>query len=333
MGKRLIKKMEPEKLKEKLKGVFVAVATPFNEKDELDEEALRYNLEFLVEKGKGRPLSLIVAGSTGEFYTLSEEEYKRLIKIAVDKVNGKLILIAGTGQAGTKNALEMSKYAEDAGVDGVMVVLPYYHVPTEDGMYLHFKTIAEGINIGMLVYNNPDTTKTYINPWLMNKIAEIKNIVGVKENGHDLMAIYWMMKIVGKKIPVLCGLGELWFLVESTLGCSGFISALANYAPEISLKLYESINKGDFEQARAIINKLEPLFDFDRKIAASHGPSTTILPMGFASSYMWIGVMKEAMNIIGLKGGKPRLPLLSLTNDEKKELKIVLEKIGVTKLS
>ncbi|MEM3653580.1 MAG: dihydrodipicolinate synthase family protein, partial [Candidatus Bathyarchaeia archaeon] len=154
--------MEPEKLKERLKGVFVVVATPFNEKDELDEEGLRYNLNFLVEKGKGKPLSLIIAGSTGEFYALSEEEHKRLIKIAVDEVNGKLVLIAGTGQAGTKNALKISKYAEDVGADGVMVVLPYYHVPTENGMYQHFKTIAEGIEVGMLIYNNPDTTKTYI---------------------------------------------------------------------------------------------------------------------------------------------------------------------------
>jgi len=325
--------MEPEKLKEKLKGVFVVVATPFNEKDELDEDGLRYNLKFLVEKGKGKPLSLIVAGSTGEFYALSNDEYKRLIKIAVDEVNGKLIVIAGTGQAGTKKALAMSKYAEDVGVDGIMVVSPYYHIPTEEGMYTHFKTIGDNINIGMLIYNNPDTTKTYINPWLMAKIAEIKNVVGVKENGHDLMMFYWMMKVVGDKIPILCGLGEFWFLVESILGSHGFVSALANYAPEIALKLYESIDKGDFYQARAIIDKLKPLFEFERKVAISHGPSTTILPVGFVTSYMWIGIMKEAMNIVGLKGGKPRLPLLGLNKNERKELESILEKIGVNKLS
>ncbi|MEM2895979.1 MAG: dihydrodipicolinate synthase family protein [Candidatus Bathyarchaeia archaeon] len=325
--------MEPEKLKKKLRGVFVVVATPFDEKDELDEEGLRYNLKFLVERGMGKKLSLIVAGSTGEFYALSEEEHRRLIKIAIDEVNGKLTLIAGTGQAGTKKALAMSKYAEDVGADGVIAVLPYYHVPTEEGMYSHFKTIAENIKIGMLVYNNPDTAKTYINPWLMARIAEINNIVGIKENGHDLTTIYWMIKTVGKKIPVLCGLGELWFLVESMFGCPGFISALANYAPEISLQLYESVEKGDFYQARKIVDRLEPLLEFERRVAVSHGPSTTILPTGFVSSYMWIGVMKEAMNIVGLKGGKPRLPLSSLTKDEKRELESVLEKIGIAKLS
>lgn len=321
--------MKPEELKEKLSAVLVVMVTPFTKNDEVNVEGLRENTRFLVEEGAGRPLVLVPTGSTGEFYTLSDEERKKVIKIVVDEANGKLPVIAGTAQAGTKQTLMMSKYAEDVGADGVMVVLPYYHVPSEEGMYQHYKTIAEGINIGVLIYNNPDTTKCHINPPLMAKLAEVPGIVGDKENTKNLMTYYLIKKLAGDKMPILCGLGEFWFSLEALMGCPGYISGMANYAPGISLELLDAAMKRDFEKVWKIIERLRPLLEFQQKVDAAHGPTTTILPKGYEESYMWLAVIKEAMNLSGLCGGSPRLPILPLTKKEKEELSKVLTNIGI----
>jgi len=322
--------MKPEELKEKLNAVLVVMTTPFTRSDEIDVVGLRENMRFLVERGAGKPLVLVPTGSTGEFYALSDEERKRVIEIVVDEANGKVPVIAGTAQAGTKQTLMMSRYAENVGADGVMVVLPYYHVPDEEGMYQHYKTIAEGISVGVLIYNNPDTTKCHIDPPLMARLAEIPGIVGDKENTSNLMTYYWMKKLAGDKMPILCGLGEFWFSLEALMGCPGYISSTANYAPEISLELLDAAVKRDFEKVWEIVEELGPLFEFQQKVDAAHGPTTTILPTGYTTSYMWLSVVKEAMNLIGLCGGAPRLPILPLTEKEKEELARVLTDMGLS---
>lgn len=322
--------MDPEKLSEKLfeGSVQCIVATPFRESDqEIDFYGLRENIRFLIDKCEGKPLVLTPCGSTSEFYTLSPEERGKVLKTVVDEVNGKFLVIAGAAHSGTKRTVEMCRMAEDVGADGVMVVMPYYHVPNEEGMYQHYKAIAENLNIGVQVYNNPFTSKCYIKPALMNRIVDIHGIAAVKENTINLETFSSHMQLAGKKVPILCGMGEFYFALEALFGCPGFISSVANYAPEVSLELLYAARKKNFGKMMETIERLRPLREFHGKIAAAHAPACT--ETGGPDTYMYIGIMKEAMNLMGLNGGVPRLPLLSISKAEKRELDEILKKIGV----
>ena len=325
--------MEPKELMDSLSAVCVILFTPFNEKDEVDEDGLRQNIRFILEKSKGHTekLVFIVNGSMSEFYALTEEEQKKVIKIAVDEVGGKVPVIAGTGHSGTKPALRMSKYAEEVGADGVMVVLPYYLTPCTEGMYMHYKTIAEGINIGVILYNNLDATKAHVDPELMSRIAEIPNLVGLKENSTNLAIIRKMMKLEYEgKLKVMIGKGEFWYAASIPFGCSSFATCLANFYPEFSLDLLKAGRSGDVETAWKLIEeKFMPLQEFTEKLTKKR-VTTSVLPPQLTRSYVYLAVRKAVMPLVGLSGGKTRLPIMPITEEEKQELKMVLERIGLS---
>ncbi|MEM3942080.1 MAG: dihydrodipicolinate synthase family protein, partial [Candidatus Bathyarchaeia archaeon] len=220
--------MKPQELREYYeKGVVMVVQlTPFKEgNEELDLEGLRENTEFLVEASKKGPLVLTPAGSTGEIYTLNDEEYKKVLKIVVDVAGGKVPIVPGASHSGTKVAMEKAKYAQDIGADGVMIVLPYYHVPVEEGLYLHYKKICESIDIGVVIYNNPDVSKIYMKPHVLRRlIEECDNIVAVKENTPNVAMLYDQIRKCGDKVPILQGRGEWWFGLTACLGVRGYIS-------------------------------------------------------------------------------------------------------------
>ncbi|NIM44484.1 MAG: hypothetical protein GTN80_02030 [Nitrososphaeria archaeon] len=321
--------MKPEELKEKLTGVLCVMSTPFRQDDEIDEEGLKENTGFLIDKCLNRDFVLVPTGSTGEFFALTDEERKKVIKIVIEEANGKLPVIAGTAQAATKKTLEMSKYAEDVGADGVMIVIPYYLTPTEEGMYQHFKTVAERINIGVTIYNNPAVSGAWINPSLMARLAEIKNVIGVKENTPDVRQYYAVKRAVGDRIPVLCGLGELMFSFEAALGCPGFISGFANFEPEIPLELYDAAKKADFVRVREIIERLEPYHAFRAKVVSSRS-TTSVLGPYYAKNYTYMNIYKEAMNLVGLHGGTCRPPIKTvITESERNEFKKILIDLGL----
>lgn len=324
--------MRFDSLKEFLMGgsVLVVQMTPFTKDDEVDVEGLRENTRYLVEVGKGGKLALVPCGSNGEFYAMKEDEIKKVIKVVVEEAGGKVPVIAGTGAAGTKIAVELSKYAQDVGADGVQVVLPYYHVPDEEGMYLHYKKIAEALDIGVMIYNNPSVSKVYIRPSLMKRLAEIPNIVGVKENTPFIDMFYQQVKAVGNKIPIVQGRGEWWYVATLPYGARGFVSGLANFMPEFSLELLKAGNEGHWKKAHELIKKLEPFDEFIAKMREKYGPSTTILQPPYTTSYIYMSVRKAAMNLLGLKGGSMRLPLVNLKDEDIAELKNVLfNKLGL----
>ncbi len=310
--------------------VLVVQMTPFTKDDEVDVEGLRENTRYLVEVSKGGRLALVPCGSNGEFYAMSEDEIKKVIKVVVEEAGGKAPVIAGTGAAGTKIAVELSRYAQDVGADGVQVVLPYYHVPDEEGMYLHYKRIAEALDIGVMVYNNPSVSKAYVRPSLMRKLAEIPNIVGVKENTPFIDMFYQQVKAVGHKIPIVQGRGEWWYVATLPYGARGFVSGLANVMPEFSLELLKAGNDGDWKKAHELIKKLEPLEEFTAKMREKYGPSTAILQPPYTTSYIYMSIRKASMNLLGLRGGSMRLPLVNLRDEDIAELKdILLNKLGL----
>jgi 4-hydroxy-tetrahydrodipicolinate synthase len=323
--------MEPEKLKERLSAVCVVLHTPFKDSEELDIDGLRRNVSFLVESAakSKRNLVLIPTGTAGEFFNMSDEERKKVISVTIEEANGKVPVVAGTACAGTRQTLILSKYAEDAGADGVMVVLPYYVSPNEEGMYMHYKTLAENLEIGIMVYNNIDATKSHIDPPLMERIIELPNIISLKECSLDMHMWYEMMKFEGR-IRVIHGKGELPYAMVSHLGCSGFVSLIANWYPEYSLEVLDAGLTKDFKRLWELIKKLEPYRQFVKKVLERRKP-TSVLCKYFTREFTYYGISKAAADLCGLCGGRPRSPLSSLDEKEKKELKEVLQEIGALK--
>ncbi|MEM3693643.1 MAG: dihydrodipicolinate synthase family protein [Candidatus Bathyarchaeia archaeon] len=319
--------MEPEKLRDYLmKGTVVIVQiTPFKNGEELDLEGLKENTAFLVEKRHYGPMVLVPTGSTGESYALNDEERKKVIKTVIDVSNGKVPVIAGTHRAGTKWTIEHSKYAEDAGADGVMVVLPYYHVPGEEGIFRHYKQIADAVEIGIMIYNNPDVSKIYIKPKLLKKIVDgSPNIIAIKENTPFIPTLYEHIKTLGNSVAIVQGRGDWWFAATAFLGVKGYVSGYANFAPELCLDLLKAGMDGDYSKLKELLKRFEPLEVFISEMNVKYGPTTSILPYPYTNMYMIYGVIKAAMDILGLYGGTMRLPLLDISEEDKKELKKIL---------
>jgi 4-hydroxy-tetrahydrodipicolinate synthase len=329
--------MKPSQLREYYrKGVVMIVQlTPFKYGDEeLDLEGLKMNTEFLVEASRKGPLVLTPAGSTGEHYTLNDEEYKKVLKTVVDVAGGKVPVVPGAGHSGTKAAIERAKYAQDIGADGVMVVLPYYHVPTEEGLYLHYSKLCQSIDIGVVIYNNPDVSKIYMKPHILRRLAEeYDNIVAVKENTPNVAMLYDQIRRCGDKVPILQGRGEWWFGLTAHLGVRGYISGYANFMPELCIELLHAGLNKNHDKLFEIMRKIEAYEDFISEMGRKYGPSTTILPPPYVDHYMVYPVMKATMDMLGLRGGSMRLPLINLKDEDKKKLEdIVFNKLGLKKI-
>jgi len=323
--------MQLSELKKALKGVFVVQITPFNKDGSLDLEGMRANTRWLAGRMSGKDFVFVPTGSTGEFYAMSDDECKAVIKMVVEEVDGRLPVIAGTGRAGTIETIKMCRYAESAGADGVMVVLPYYHIPQEEGMYQHYKLVAESVNIGVMIYNNPSTSGSWIKPALMAKLSKIPNIIVVKENTTSIGAYYLMQQALDPKdAVVLCGLGERMFSFEAVYGCPGFISYAANFAPDLSYSIYEAATARDFNKLAKLVNAIAPLFNFMAKVSINHGPDTAVTGSE-AEPVMFISATKAAMDILGLRGGEVRLPLTGINEQEKAELHTILKAMKLAK--
>lgn len=328
--------MEPSKLRSFfMNGAVMCVQlTPFKENEDVDYEGLRENTSFLIEESRGQPLVLTPVGSTGEKYAVTDDEWRRIVKTVVDVANGKVPVVPGASHSGTRVALERAKYAQDVGADGVMIVLPYYHVPEEEGLYLHYKRIADAIDIGVVPYNNPDVSKIYMMPHILKRLVEnTDNIVAVKENTPFIPTLYEHIKAVEDKVPILQGRGEWWFAATVFLGVRGYISGYANFMPKLCFELLKAGLNGDYAKVKEVMRKLDPYEDFIKRICRKYGPSTTVLPYPYVSSYMIFAVMKATMDMLGLRGGSMRLPLLNLREEDKRELeKIVFDVLRLEKI-
>ena len=319
--------MQLSDLKNAMKGVVIVQPTPFNKDGSLDLEGMRANTRWLLERTAGKDFIFTPLGTNGEFFNMSDDECRAVIKMVVEEVKGKAIVMAGAGKPGTLETIKMCRFAESVGADGVMVILPYYAVPEEEGVYQHYKQIAESINIGVVVYNFPAVTGSWVKPALMARISRIPNIIAVKENTPYAESYYAMQRAVDPKDAViLCGLGEQMFSFEAVYGCPGLVTAAANFAPDLSYSIYEAAAARDFDKLAGIVDSMAPYFSFISKVTVNHGPHTGA---GIAGGSMFISVLKAAMDIIGLRGGEVRLPLVGLDKEEKDELRDILRTIHI----
>jgi 4-hydroxy-tetrahydrodipicolinate synthase len=321
--------LSPHAMREKIKAVVIVQTTPFNKNGSLDLEGLKANTKFLVERCAGKRFVLVPTGSTGEAYALSDAERLKVIETVIDCAGGKLPVMGGTGAAGTDQAIRLSQAAEKAGADGVQVVLPYYHVPSDEGLVQHYWRLADALGIGIVIYNNTAVSKLWMPPHLMARCAEHPNIIGDKENTSDPV-LYKAMRdaIDPAKMTVLCGIGEVQFAFEAALGCPGFVTSVANLAPELTLDLLEAADRCDFVAVRQIIAKIGRWYDFIAACARNRGRDPWMLP-GFTAGHIYVGVTKAAMDLVGLAGGPVRAPGDDLTAQERDQLRALLAGIGV----
>ena len=318
--------MKLNDLKKALKGVDVVQTTPFNKDGSVDLGGMRANTQWLLEKTKGKDFIITPLGSTGEFYAMSDDECKAVAKTVVDEVKGKNLVFVGAGRAGTQETIKMAKYAESIGADGVQVVLPFYHVPEEDGMYNHYKALAESVKIGIMIYNNPDVSGSWIQPPLMAKLSKIPNIVALKENSGSIQAFYNMAKAIDP-MAIFCGLDVQQYAFASLFRCSGVVSGLANFCPDLVYSLYEAASARDYAKVTKIADFMAPFFDFIGKIHAAHAPDCSVN----GSWPMFLGALKAGQDLVGCTGGTTRAPLYGLTNAEKEDLRGYLKLMKVVK--
>jgi len=324
--------MSPNELKDKIKGVIHLVVTHFDRDDRVDEKAIRKSVNHVASALKGTDAVFVTTGSTAEFYAMTDEECRKTIGVIIDEVAGRFPVIAGTGRPGTRYTVEMSRFAQEAGADGVLIVSPYYQPGTEEGLFRHFESVAASIDIGIMIYNNPTTTKLWIPPPLMARLSKIPNIVADKENTTNALAYYRMQKAVDPKdMVIICGIGQLMYPFFALYGCPGFVTELANFAPDLAIAFYKAGQEKDFDKLTRLCDKLAPYQEFLSGVAHRRGPIPTVLSPYISSNELpfYQSVIKCAMSLTGLPGGHVRGPSENLNEEERKELRAVLEQMGV----
>jgi 4-hydroxy-tetrahydrodipicolinate synthase len=237
------------------KGSIVAIVTPFKD-GKVDEEAYRELIEFQIENGTH---AIVPCGTTGESATLNIEEHGRAIDIAVEAVNKRVPVIAGTGGNSTREAIELTEYAKKSGVDGTLQVTPYYNKPTQEGLYQHFKAIAEAVALPQVLYNVPGRTSINMLPETVARLAELPEVVAIKEASGNPGQMAEIVKLAGDKITLLAG-DDIVALPVLALGGKGVVSVVANIAPRETADMMNAWEEGNIEKSREIYYRLFPLF-------------------------------------------------------------------------
>lgn len=283
------------------KGVYTALITPFDEEGDVDEDGFRQNIRFQIGEGVD---GILPVGSTGECATLSHEEHENVVEIAVDEADGDVPVIAGTGSNSTWEALSLTRHAADVGADAALLVGPYYNKPTQRGIYEHYKTLAEEVDIPQIIYNIPSRTGRNIEPETIVKLSRFDNIVGVKEASGSLRAVMDIERGTDEDFDILSG-DDFLTLPMLSVGGVGVISVTSNLLPGKMSEMVESYLQGDVKVAKEIHYELLPLF---KSMFLETNP----------------GPVKAAMEMLGRAAGRPRSPLVEVTEDTKEELRKVL---------
>jgi len=291
--------------KELFIGCGTAIATPFN------ESGINYS-EFgrLIEDQIANQVdAIIVCGTTGESATMSKEEKKELIKYTVDKVNKRIKVIAGTGSNNTLSVIEMSKYAESVGADGLLIVTPYYNKTTQNGLIAHYKAIAESVTLPIIMYSVPSRTGLNILPETCKELSKIDNIIAIKEASGDISQVAKIASLCKDNLTIYSGNDDQVIPVLS-LGGKGVISVLSNIMPKYTHDMVLNYLNGNVTEATKmqleVLELIEALFSEVNPIPVKH-----------------------ALNLMNYDFGTPRLPLTELSEPNKEKLKILMKKRNI----
>ncbi len=285
-------------------GCGTAIATPFNENG-VNLEEFKKLVEFQIKEGVD---SIIVCGTTGEASTMTEEEKITTIKCAVETANGKVPIIAGTDGNNTSQAIKMSKIAENLGVDGLLIVTPYYNKTTQAGLVEHYKAIASEVSLPIIIYNVPGRTGLNILPQTCLELSKIENIVAIKEASGNLSQVAEIANLCKDNLTIYSG-NDDQILPVLSLGGKGVISVLSNIEPKLTHDMVDLFLQGKIEEAKDLQLRAIPLI---KALFSEVNP----IPV------------KEALNIIGYNFGIPRLPLVPMSEKGKEILKEEIYKLN-----
>lgn len=288
-------------------GVIPAMVTPLTADEEVSEAGLKALIDHLIA---GNVHGIFATGTTGEFWALDHDEKQRVWTITVEQAAGRVPVYVGTNATTTRETIALTKRAEAAGVDAVSILTPYFITPNIDQLYDHYRAIAETTSLPIILYTNPPRTGGVdFTPALVARLAEIPNIVGIKDSGGSLPKTMQYIEVTPDDFSVLMG-NDAMIFPGLMVGCKGAIAGTANAAPSLVASIYDHWAAGDYNAARKAQERLAPL-------RQAFGLGT------------FPAVMKEALDLIGLSGGPCRAPVGPLTPDQREQLKTVLRKMDV----
>lgn len=291
------------------RGSYVAVVTPFTKEREVDLEAFRENLDFLLGEGAH---GLVVSGCTGESWSLTTEEKVTLFQAAVDVAGPGVPVIAGTGHLQTDEVVELSRRAKEIGTAGVMILPPYYCRPGKREILSHYRAVSDAAEHPILLYNIPSRVGRDLTPDLVEELAEVEWVVGIKESSDTFLRVETLLATVGERINVLTGHSAERGVPAVLMGAKGFVSSMeSQLMGREAIGMYDLIQEGEIEQAAKVQLKTLRLDQAMRTVGT------------FPAN------LKAGMNELGRTGGYPRPPLLELTPEEVGRVRKVLADLGV----
>lgn len=287
------------------KGAFTALITPFKD-GMVDETGLKRLIEFQVKNSMD---GIVPCGTTGESATLSYEEHERVIETAIEAAAGRMLVIAGTGSNSTSETIMLTRHAEKAGADAALLITPYYNKPTQQGLYEHYKKVAEETSLPLILYNVPGRTGVNMLPETVARLSEIKGIAGIKEATGDLKQVSDVLEFAGKGFSVLSG-DDFTTLPLLSIGGHGVISVTSNIAPKDVSAMVNGFLSGNIEKAKKLHYRLEPL---NRAMFLETNP----IPV------------KTAVSLMGMAEEEFRLPLVRISPKNRVRLKEALKAFGI----
>jgi len=287
------------------KGSMVAIVTPFKN-GKVDEKALGDLIEFHVKNGTD---VIVPCGTTGESATLSHEEHHRVVELTVRTVNKRVPVVAGAGSNSTEETIDLTRYAKKAGAQGVLLITPYYNKPTQEGLYQHFKKVAQSVDIPIVLYNVPGRTGVNMLPATVARLRATQNIVGIKEATGDMKQVSEIIRLCGKDFDVISG-DDFTTLPLLCLGGVGAISVTANVVPADAAGMFDAFFAGKMEEALKFHFKMEPLH-------SAMFIETNPIPV------------KTSLALMGKIAEELRLPLCPMADANKEKLKKSLKDYGL----
>jgi 4-hydroxy-tetrahydrodipicolinate synthase len=263
----------------KFRGTYTVLITPFtSDGKKVDEAALRRLVDFQIEEGIH---GLIPLGSTGEFLSVTPDERRQIVETVVKQAAGRVPVLIGTGAEWTDEVVRTSREAESMGADGVMIIPPFYSVPTDDELYTHYKKAADAISIPVMVYNNPATANVDLKPPLVARLAEIDNCLYIKESTLEVTRVRDIIRLCGERMTVFGGILGFESFVE---GAQGWVAVASNVAPQAMAKIFTLVvDQGEIKQARELYLNYLPLIEFVGGQAYVAGTKALLGHMGFAA--------------------------------------------------
>ena len=291
-------------------GVFPAMTTPFDDDDKIDEKEFAASVDRLIDAGAN---GFVVAGCTGEFWTLSHEERERYYSLAVEAVAGRVTLVVGTGAVTVDETVKLTNMAYKAGADGVLILPPYFVKLTDDEIFAHYRDVVSQTQIPILLYNIPGNAVNALSPSLVRRLADLDTIVAVKESSGDWNNFYATLITVAEKLRVFCGPSSIFGAPAVELGAEGFIDCFPNVWTDGGRPLYEAAKNGDRKRAAELQRTGRQLTDLFTSDGRTLYPAT-----------------KAAMDLLGFPGGgRPRPPLRSTEGKQLEGLRNGLVELGL----